>query len=138
MSNSVFRPRRRPMLRLVVTLVISASLIFAGGMVVWLRVNVVPPDCSDPATLALVRQSLVGHFKVPPSVTIEGIETHAGGYVAFRFACEADLHNIDPNDLPPGTPIPGSVYYISRLTPDHQRHEVEVSIYPLLKLEKVQ
>ena len=41
-------------------------------------------------------------------------------------------------DLPPGTPIPGSVYYISRLTPDHQRHEVEVSIYPLLKLEKVQ
>jgi hypothetical protein len=80
----------------------------------------------------------VGHFKVPPSVTIADIETHAGGYVAFRFACEADLHNIDPNDLPPGTPIPGSVYYISRLTPDHQRHEVEVSIYPLLKLEKVQ
>lgn len=126
------------MLRLAVGLVISAALIFAGGMVVWLRVNVVPPDCSDPATLALVRQSLVDHFKVPASVTIEDIETHAGGYVAFRFACEADLHNINPNDLAPGTVIPGSVYYISRLSPDHRRHEVEVSLYPLLKLEKVQ
>ena len=71
-------------------------------MVVWLRIHVVPPDCPDPATLALVRRSLTGHFKLPASVTIEHIETHAGGYVAFRFACEADLHGIDPNDAAAG------------------------------------
>jgi hypothetical protein len=126
------------MLRFALALTLVAALIFTAGMVVWLRLNVVPPDCSDPATLALVRQSLINHFKVPPTVTIENIETHAGGYVAFRFACEADLGNINPNDLAPGTPIPGTVYYVSRLTPDHRRHEVSVNIYPLLILEKVQ
>ena len=93
---------------------------------------------TEHATLALVRQSLIGRFRIPPSVSIENIETHAGGYLAFRFACEADLRNIDPNDLPPGTAVPGKVYYVSRLTPDHQRHEVTVRIFPLLKMEKVQ
>jgi hypothetical protein len=34
--------------------------------------------------------------------------------------------------------VPGSVHYVSRLTADHQRHEVTVSIQPLLKLERVQ
>ena len=65
MNGTVFRPRRRPILRLALALGLSASLTFAGGMVVWIRVNVVPPDCSDPATLTLVRQSLLSHFKVP-------------------------------------------------------------------------
>ncbi len=120
------------------TIGVSALLCFAAGTVIWLRRNVVPPGCTDPATLALVRQSLTGRFKLPASVTIEDIETHAGGYLAFRFACEADLHNIDPHDLPPGTAVPGKVYYVSRLTPDHQRHEVTVRIFPLLILEKVQ
>ena len=40
--------------------------------------------------------------------------------------------------LPPGSPVPGSVYYVSRLTDGGRRHEVTVSIQPLLKLEKVQ
>jgi hypothetical protein len=138
LSGELFRPRRRPVLRLAVTFGTLALLCFAAGMVIWLRRNVVPPDCADHATLALVRQSLIGRFKVPPSVSIENIETHAGGYLAFRFACEADLRNIDPNDLPSGTAVPGKVYYVSRLTPDHQRHEVTVRVFPLLKMEKVQ
>ena len=113
-------------------------MVFAGLTVIWLRIHVVPPDCEDPATLALVRSSLTGRFKLPASVTVDNIQTHAGGYVAFRFACEADLGGIDPNALPPGSPVPGSVYYVSRLTDGGRRHEVTVSIQPLLKLEKVQ
>jgi hypothetical protein len=126
------------MLRLVLALSASAIVAFAIFMVVWLRIHVVPPDCEDPATLALVRSSLTGRFKLPASVTVDNIQTHAGGYVAFRFACEADLGGIDPNALPPGSPVPGSVYYVSRLTDGGRRHEVTVSIQPLLKLEKVQ
>jgi hypothetical protein len=111
---------------------------FACLAVIWLRTHVVPPNCSDPETLRLVRRSLTGRFNLPASVSIENIQTHAGGYLAFRFACEADLRNIDPHDLPVGAPIPGAVYYTSRLTDAGQRHQVTVSIQPLLKLEKVQ
>ena len=105
--SELFRPRRRPVLRFVLAFSVCAILVFAAVTVIWLRLHVVPPDCEDPETLALVRQSLTGRFKVPASVTIENIQTHAGGYVAFRFACEADLRGIDPNDLPPGSPVPG-------------------------------
>jgi hypothetical protein len=106
--------------------------------VVWLRMHVVPPDCEDPETLALVRQSLTGRFRLPATVAIRNVETLAGGYLAFRFACEADLRGINANDLTPGSPVPGSVHYVSRLTDGGRRHEVTVSIQPLLKLEKVQ
>ncbi len=136
--TDVFRPRRRPVLRLVLACVAIAAVTFAGLTVIWVRIHVVPPGCSDPQTLALVRQSLTGRFGLPASVTIENVETHAGGYLAFRFACEADLRGVDPHDLPGGAPIPGSVYYTSRLTDGGRRHQVTVSIQPLLKLEKVQ
>ena len=138
MSGAIFRPRRRPLLRVALALGASVMLAFAIGTVIWLRIHVVPPDCTDPETIALVRRSLTGRFKLSASVTLENIETHAGGYVAFRFACEADLRGIDPNDLPAGSPVPGSVYYVSRLTDGGRRHEVTVSVQPLLKLEKVQ
>ncbi|HET7880840.1 MAG TPA: hypothetical protein VFL55_08130 [Acetobacteraceae bacterium] len=123
-------------------------LVLGGGFVlvlasaaialVWLRTHVVPPDCSASETLALVRHSLTTRFGLPDSVRIENIETHAGGYVAIRFACEADLRGVDPKDLVPGSPVPGSVYYESRLTDGGRRHEVTVRLFPLLKLERVQ
>jgi hypothetical protein len=138
MSGEIFRPRKRPALRVAAAVIATAVLISAVGMAIYLRTYVVPPGCADPETLVLVRQSLLDHFKLPPAVTIADIETHSGGYLAFRFACEASLGGIDPRDLPPGTPIPGSVYYVSRLTDGGKRHEVSVRIYPLLKLEKVQ
>jgi hypothetical protein len=138
MSAEIFRPRKRPILRAAVALAASAVLIAAASLAIYLRTHVVPPDCEDPRTLALVRQSLLGRFKLPPGVSIESIQTHSGGYFAFRFACEASLSGIDAHDLPPGTPIPGFVYYVSRLTNGGSRHEVTVRIYPLLKLEKVQ
>ena len=137
-AADLFRPRRRPVLRLALALTGATLILCTAAIVAWLRINVVPPDCSDPRTLALVRQSLLNHFKLPPAVTIDDITTLAGGYVAFRFACQATLGNIDRNALPPGTPIPGFVYYISRLTPDHQSHEVSVRIQPLLIMEKVE
>lgn len=136
--SDVFRPRRRPLLRLVLAFSVCAVLVATTLVVIWLRRHVVPPDCADPATLALVRRSLTGRFKLPMTVKMENIQTHAGGYLAFRFACEASLSGIDAHDLPPGTPIPGSVNYVSRLTDGGRRHEVTVSIEPLLKLVPVQ
>jgi hypothetical protein len=111
---------------------------FTVGCVVWLRIHIVPPGCEDPATLALVRQSLTGHFKLPASTKLEFIQTMAGGFVAFRFVCEAQLADINPAALSPNSPIPGTVHYISQLTSDHRRHEVKVSVQPLLIWEQVQ
>jgi hypothetical protein len=125
-------------LRLAVGLIACAVLTFGVGCVIWLRTHVVPPDCSDPDTLALVRQSLTGRFKLPPSVTIENIQTTAGGYVGFRFVCEASLGGIDPHALPAGSTVPGIVHYISRLTADHRSHEVSVSVQPVLIWERMQ
>jgi hypothetical protein len=138
MSDALFRPRRRPLLRLTLAVGTCTVAVFVTIVAIWLRINVVPPDCADSRTLALVRSSLTGRFKLPASVTLANIQTHAGGYFAFRFACEADLRGIDPHDLPPGTAVPGSVTYVSRLTDGGQRHEVTVRVYPLLILEQVQ
>ena len=137
-SDALFRARRRPVLRLVLALAACAVMASVAVIVTWLRTHVVPPDCEDPMTLALVHRRLTDRFKLPSGVTLDNIRTHAGGYLAFRFACEAELHGINPDDLPPGTPIPGSVYYVSQLTADGMRQEVSVRIYPLLTLERVQ
>jgi hypothetical protein len=126
------------MLRLALALAAFAVFAFGAGCVVWLRTNIVPPDCTDPGTLAMVRRSLTGRLKLPPSVTLENIRMLAGGYVAFRFVCEASLDGIDPNALPPGSDVPGTVHYVSRLTADHQGHEVSVSVQPLLIWERMQ
>ena len=126
------------MLRLVLALIGAGVVACAIVGVIWLRTYIVPPDCEDASTLALLRRSLTGRFGLPASVRIEHIQVIAGGYVAFRFACEADLRGIDPADLKPGTAIPGSVHYVSRLADGGQRHEVTVSIQQLLKLERVQ
>jgi hypothetical protein len=126
------------MLRLAVGLAASAVLVFAAECVIWLRTHVVPPDCDDPATLALVRQSLTGRFGLPASVTIENIRTLAGGYVAFRFVCEASLSGIDRRALPEGSTIPGSVHYVSQLMADRRSQDVTVSIQPVLIWERVQ
>src|SRR5262245_43124978 len=90
-DHTLFRPRRRPWLRF--TLLVGACVLMATGAfaVTWLRLYVVPPDCAAADTLAQVRRSLVERFKLPAHLRIENIQTRAGGYLAFRFACEADL-----------------------------------------------
>jgi hypothetical protein len=103
----------------------------------WFRARL-PPGCTDPRTVALVRQSLSTHYHLPPATTLENIRTLAGGWLALRFVCTADLAGFDPHDLPQGTPLPGQVHYTSRLTPDQRSHEVTVDLQPLLIWEKVQ
>jgi len=97
-----------------------------------------PPDCTDPRTLALVHASLTGRFKLPDTTRLQGIRTVAGGYLAFRYVCDAQLTGFDRNALPPGTPIPGTVRYVSHLTDAGQRHEVTVRIAPIMILEQVE
>lgn len=108
-----------------------------GSWLAWVRVNVVPPDCLSPDTLSMVRESLTGRFNLPQGVRLENIRTLVGGYFALRYVCEAHLTGIDPRLLPAGTPIPGSVDFISRLSGDRLRHEVIVSVEPQLKWERV-
>jgi hypothetical protein len=97
------------MLRLVLAIATCAGVALVAVIATWLRTHVVPPDCEDPMTLAQVHRKLTDRLKLPLSVTLDNIRTHAGGYFAFRFACEADLHGINPGELPPGTAIPGGV-----------------------------
>jgi hypothetical protein len=125
-------------LRLALGLAAFVVFVFTTGCVIWMRTHVVPPDCEDPDTLSLVRRSLTERFRLPASVTIENIQTVAGGYVAFRFVCEAGLGGIDRSALPDGSTVPGSVRYVSQLTADRRAHEVSVSIQPVLIWERVQ
>jgi hypothetical protein len=113
-------------------------LVLLGGSAVYYHQTITPPDCTDPRTIALVHLSLTGHFKLPDTTRLIDIETVVGGYLAFRYVCEAELTGFDPKSLPPGTTIPGTVRYVSRLTDAGQRHEVTVRIAPLLILEQVQ
>lgn len=107
------------------------------AVAVYLRRNVVPPDCNDPRTLALVRASLINEYKLPPSLRIELIQTLAGGYLAFRFVCEGSIAGVAPSQLPPG-PRPGFVHYTSQLSDGGRRHNVNVRVIPLLILEQVE
>jgi len=79
-----------------------------------------------------------GRFGLPAGVAIEHIRTLAGGYVGFRFVCEAMLTGIDPQLLPPGSTVPGSVRYISQLTGKPRRHEVTLSVEPRIRWVRVQ
>ena len=112
-------------------------VLLAGGAVYYHR-TITPPDCTDPRTLALVHTSLTGHFKLPDTTRLADIRTVAGGYLAFRYVCEAELTGFDPKTLPPGTTIPRMVRYVSHLTDGGRRHEVTVRIVPRLILEQVQ
>ncbi len=119
---------------LFAVLLIGAGL---AGAVVYLRRDVVPPDCRDPRTLALVRESLTQRFALPASVRMEAITMLAGGPLAFRFVCEADLRLPEGAPMPPGAK-PGFARYTSALVADGTRHEVTVEVLPLLLWQKAQ
>jgi hypothetical protein len=121
------------------TLFLFLGLLFStvAATVIWYHARR-PPDCSDPGTIALVRRSLIAHNHLPATTTLEDIQTVAGGPIAFRFVCQALVAGVDPHTLPPGTPLPGVVHYTSQLTPDRRRHEVTVTLEPLLKWVPVQ
>lgn len=110
--------RRRAALA-VVSLMLAVGL---AGIVVHLRRHVVPPGCRDARTLAQVAPRL------PAGEHLARVRTLAGGPLAFRFVCEADLDG--PRAL--------TVHYTSQLTEGGARHEVTVAISPVLLWERVQ
>ena len=110
---------------------VAVVVLGAFGLVArHVRRTVVPPSCTDPRTLGLVRESLTHEFHLPASTRLDRIDMEAGGWLAFRFVCQADL-DIPQKDLPPG-PRPGSVHYISVLD-DNGRQQVTVTVSPLLQ-----
>lgn len=84
-----------------------------AAVVVHLRRHVVPPGCSDPRTLARVAAQL------PPDAKLERIKVMAGGPLAFRFICHADMGALD-------------VRYTSELADGGTRQVVTVSVSPVL------
>ena len=130
--------RRQPIgWRWPTAIMVVTLALLAGGAVYYHR-TITPPDCTDLRTLALVHGSLVDHYKLPVTTQLAHIQTVAGGYLAFRYVCDALLTGFDPHALPPGTPVPGTVRYVSQLTDHRQRHEVTVRIAPLMILEQVE
>lgn len=104
-----WRPKRRHSVLFVVMLALAGGF---AAIVVHLRRDVVPPGCDDPRTLAQVATHL------PPDSRLERIKVMAGGPLAFRFVCTADLGAFD-------------VRYTSRFAEDG-RHVVTVSVTPVL------
>ena len=125
------------MVKLVLSGCATVVLAAVAATVLWFHSRV-PPNCTDPDTIALVRHSLIAHDHLPSTATLEDIRTVAGGPVALRFVCQALVGGVDPHELPPGMPIPGTVHYTSQLTPDRRHHEVSVDLEPLLKWMQVQ
>ncbi|HVC59864.1 MAG TPA: hypothetical protein VND19_05805 [Acetobacteraceae bacterium] len=120
-----------PVQKAIVAGSLAVLLAALAASAAWFRARL-PPNCSDPRTVALVRQSLTTRYQLPPGTTLDNIRTIAGGWLALRFVCTADLSGFEPHDLPPGMPLPGQVRYTSRLAPDRSRHDVTVELRPLL------
>ncbi len=102
-----------------------AALALAGGstaIAVHLRRHVVPPGCDEPRTLAQLAPYL------PDGERIARIHLIAGGPLAFRFVCEADLDG--PRAL--------TARYTSQLIAPDARHQVTVAISPVLVWAQVQ
>jgi hypothetical protein len=117
---------------LTLAVLLAAAL---GGFAAWFHAGV-PPNCTDPRTLAMVRDTFAQHH-LPPTTRMTDIRTVAGGALALRFVCQAMLTGIDRKALPPDSPVPGEITYTSQLTDHRTRHEVTVRIEPLLIWEKV-
>ena len=112
------------------------TLATIGAVVTHVRLHVVPPNCRDARTLALVHASLMQRFGLPVTTRVENIQMLAGGPLAFRFVCEADLAGYDTAGPLPGT-RPGFVRYTSQLADAGQRLHVTVEVLPLLMWEAV-
>jgi hypothetical protein len=121
------------------TILLTLAVLLAAalaGFAAWFHAGV-PPNCTDPRTLAMVRESFARQH-LPPTTRMTDIRTIAGGALALRFVCHATLAGIDRKDLPPDSSIPGAITYTSQLTDHRTRHEVTVRIEPLLIWEKAQ
>jgi hypothetical protein len=106
-------------------LALASALALAGGsaaVVVHLRRHVVPPGCHDPRTLAQLAARL------PAGEHVARIHVIAGGPLAFRFICEAELEGARAL----------TARYTSQLIDRGTRHQVTVAINPVLVWAQVQ
>lgn len=100
---------------------VVVALLFFG--VYAYRLQAVPPDCSSPATISLVRQILIGQFKYQRLIRIANIRTSQGGMFAPRFECDASIEG-DLSGQSFGGVAVGAVHYTSEITEDTHRHYV--------------
>jgi hypothetical protein len=103
----------------------AAGLTLAGGsaaLAVHLRRTVVPPGCDDPRTLARLA------LRLPDGERVARTRVIAGGPLAFRFVCEADLDGARAL----------TARYTSQLVDPGARHQVTVAISPVLVWMQVQ
>jgi len=136
MSDLPSDRRRRIGWRWPVAIICVTLGLLARGAVYYHR-TITPPDCTDPRTLALVHDSLTGHFKLPDTAGLEMIRTLRGAYLVFRYLCKVWLTGFDGHVLPSRTTIPGWAGYVSHLTDGGRRHEVPVLSAHLMILEQV-
>jgi hypothetical protein len=83
--------------------------------------TIVPPSCSDPRTLAQLATRL------PDGERVARVHVIAGGPLAFRFVCEADLDGARAL----------TARYTSQLVDPGARHQVTVAISPVLVFVQV-
>lgn len=105
----------------------AAMLGTLGFVVVWMYGRR-PPDCSDQRTLALVQHQL-GRIFGQPTPGLVNIAMVAGGPIALRFVCTADLAR--QLRLPNGVAV-DSIHYTSTFVPDSRVQQVTVQVRPLL------
>ena len=120
-------------MRRAVAVVLVLGLAGVVAVVVHVRRDVVPPGCRDPHVLAIVRRRLIGRDGLAQTVRMENIRVRAGGPLAFRFLCTADLAGLAHTVLPPG-PRPGSVRYTTERRGPDRHLVVRVRLQPLLEL----
>lgn len=99
------------------------------------RAQTVPPDCSNIATIDLVRQILVGQFKYPTQIQIANIRTTQGGFFAARYECDATVVGDLSEQSFLGVEM-RAVHYTSEITEDSHRHYVTAKPQALVKNER--
>jgi hypothetical protein len=117
--------------------IIASLMVFAvlAGAAAWFLPQV-PPRCDDAGTVAMVQNRLRGELGLPRGTTLDHIRTIAGGFLAVQFVCQADLVGFDRSTLPPGSVVPHTVEFTSRL--HGTQHDVSVTLSPLLTWQRVE
>jgi hypothetical protein len=95
-----------------------------------------PPDCTDPRTVAQVRQEIRRRIGQSPPPDLVGIVTLAGSRFGIRYVCRAEFSNPDRLELPNGV-LANSVRYSSALANGY-RQQVTVSLVPLLHWQEME
>jgi len=95
-----------------------------------------PPGCSDPHTIAQVRQEIRRRTGLSPTPNLARIATLAGSRFGIRYVCRAEFSKPDRLEMPSGVVV-NSVRYSSELTRGNHQH-VSVSLIPILQWQEIE